>query len=307
MEKRAVKTAPRSGAGRPIAREAAAKGKPKGEARPVTKRGPRPPVPAPTGWPIHVDDDLDRALAALEALDPARIAPMRARAGRPPLRRRAPGFEGLAAIVVSQQVSVASARAIEARLLGRFAPLEPAALAAASDEDLRACGLSAPKMRTLRACAEAILSGRLDLDALAHGDADQAHAALTAVTGIGPWTADIYLLFCLGHPDAFPAGDLALQEAARLAFGLKARPDARRLEALAKVWRPWRAVAARLLWSFYALAKAREGVGVAQQAAPKASPARKGSKPAPAAAKKGATRRPPSARSGRAAKPAKPV
>lgn len=203
---------------------------------------------------------------------------MRARAGRPPLRRRAPGFEGLAAIVVSQQVSVASARAIESRLLARFAPLDAAALAGASDDDLRACGLSAPKMRTLRACADEILCGRLDLDALADSDADQAHAALTAVKGIGPWTADIYLLFCLGHPDAFPAGDLALQEAARLAFGLKKRPDARRLEALAKSWRPWRAVAARLLWSFYAVAKSRDGVGVSE-------PARKMSKPPVRAAK----------------------
>lgn len=207
---------------------------------------------------------------------------MRARAGRPPLRRRAPGFEGLCAIVVSQQVSVASARAIESRLLARFAPLDAAALAAAPEEDLRACGLSAPKMRTLRACAEAILERRLDLDALATGDAEAAHAALTAIRGIGPWTADIYLLFCLGHPDAFPAGDLALQEAARLAFGLKKRPDARRLDALAQAWRPWRAVAARLLWSFYGVAKAREGVGVAA--------AEKGSNAAPPAAKKAAKR-----------------
>ncbi|QLP96993.1 MAG: DNA-3-methyladenine glycosylase 2 family protein [Rhodoblastus sp.] len=211
----------------------------------------------PPGRPIDREEDLDHALAALEALDPVRIAPMRARAGRPPLRRRAPGFEGLCAIVVSQQVSVASARHRgEASRPLRAA--RPAAIAAASDEALRACGLSAPKLRTLRACAEAILSGRLDLDALAQADAERAHAALTAVKGIGPWTADIYLLFCLGHPDAFPAGDLALQEAARLAFGLRTRPDPRRLEALARVWRPWRAVAARLLWSYYAVAKTRE-------------------------------------------------
>lgn len=286
-------------AGGPIAREPAAKGKPK--ARPPAPRARDAPPP---GRPIDREEDLDHALAALEALDPVRIAPMRARAGRPPLRRRAPGFEGLCAIVVSQQVSVASARAIEARLLGRFAPLDPAAIAAASDEALRACGLSAPKLRTLRACAEAILSGRLDLDALAQADAERAHAALTAVKGIGPWTADIYLLFCLGHPDAFPAGDLALQEAARLAFGLRTRPDPRRLEALARVWRPWRAVAARLLWSYYAVAKTREGVGVAGNAPPSApTPPRKGSKPATAPAKKGVTRRAAPDHAGRAAKP----
>ncbi|MEE2474355.1 DNA-3-methyladenine glycosylase 2 family protein, partial [Pseudomonas aeruginosa] len=121
-------------------------------------------------------------------------------------------------------------------------------LAAADDEALRACGLSAPKMRTLRAGAQAIVAGELDLDALAGASAEEAHAALTSIKGVGPWTADIYLLFCLGHPDAFPAGDLALQEAARIAFRMRKRPDARKLEALARKWRPWRAVAARLLW-----------------------------------------------------------
>lgn len=273
---------PRRGASPAIAREPRRKGKPPVQtkrAAPAGVRGVR------AGHPIHAEDDLDRALTALEALDPARIGPIRTLAGRPPLRRRAPGFEGLCAIVVSQQVSVASARAIESRLMTRFAPLDAPAIAASSDEDLRACGLSAPKMRTLRACAQAIGSGALDLESLADADAAQAHAALTAVKGIGPWTADIYLLFCLGHPDAFPAGDLALQEAARLAFGLRKRPDARRLEAMAKRWRPWRAVAARLLWSYYALARRREGVGVAL-------PERKGSKPAATDAKKASRRRP---------------
>lgn len=278
--------APKAGAGQAIAGKSAVEGKRKRVAPSRTERGVSADVPG--GRPIHVEDDLDHALAALERLDPARIAPMRARAGRPPLRRRAPGFEGLCAIVVSQQVSVASARAIESRLFARFDPIDAGAIAAASDEDLRACGLSAPKMRTIRACAEAILDGRLDLDALAAGDAEQAHAALTAIKGIGPWTADIYLLFCLGHSDAFPAGDLALQEAARLAFGLKKRPDQRRLEALAKVWRPWRAVAARLLWSFYAVAKSREGVGVSAQSGDKR--AEKKSKPAAPTAKKTARR-----------------
>jgi DNA-3-methyladenine glycosylase II len=88
--------------------------------------------------------------------------------------------------------------------------------------------------------------------------ADEAHALLTAIHGIGPWTADLYLLSCLGHADAWPAGDLALQEAARLAFGLKARPSAKDMAALAESWRPWRAVAARLLWSYYRAVKRRE-------------------------------------------------
>lgn len=180
----------------------------------------------------------------------------------PPLRKRATGFAGLANIVVSQQLSVASAAAIWTRLTGAITPLDAASFLATSEETLRACGLSAPKIRTLNAIAMAIENGSLDLDRLGDGPADAAHTALVAVKGIGPWTADIYLLFCLGHPDAFPQGDLALQEAARLAFGLDHRPDAKALLALAERWRPWRGIAAKTLWAYYAVAKTREGVAV---------------------------------------------
>lgn len=178
---------------------------------------------------------------------------------RPTLRKRAEGFEGLAWIVVGQQVSTASAEAIWKRVRARFDPLTPAILLAASDEDLRGAGLSSPKIRTLRAAAEAVESGALRLDGLAALPAEAAHGQLTAIKGIGPWTADIYLLFCLGHPDAFPAGDLAVQEAARIACKLEARPDARALASLAERWRPWRGVAAKLLWALYRLEKKREG------------------------------------------------
>ena len=147
--------------------------------------------------------------------------------GPPPLRRREPGFAGLAAIIVSQQVSVASANAIFGRLEARIAPLDAERLAAATEDDLRACGLSSPKIRALRALAEAVADRRARSGGPGALDAEDAHAALVAVKGMGPWTADIFLLFCLGHPDAFPAGDLALQEAAKLALGLKTRPDAR--------------------------------------------------------------------------------
>ena len=99
--------------------------------------------------------------------------------------------------------------------------------------------------------------GELALAALADGAADDAHAALTAIHGIGPWTADIYLLSCLGHADAWPAGDLALQEAAKLAFALPSRPSAKEMLALAESWRPWRAMAARILWSYYRTATAK--------------------------------------------------
>ena len=184
---------------------------------------------------------------------------------RPPLRKREPGFEGLAGIIVSQQLSTASAGAIWARLKGRFPDLSPEAIAEASDEDLRAAGLSAPKTRTLRAIAAAIAEGALPLDCLGSMEADEAHALLTGVKGIGPWTADIYLLFCLGHADAFPAGDLALQEAARLAYALEIRPTDKELVALAERWRPWRGVAAKVLWAYYRIAKAREGAPVSSR------------------------------------------
>ncbi len=155
---------------------------------------------------------------------------------------------------------MASANAIFARLEAALHPLSAETALAAAEEGLRACGLSGPKIRALTAAAEAVAARGLDLAALAHMPAPDAHRALVAVKGIGPWTADIFLLFCLGHPDAFPAGDLALQEAARLALDLKTRPDARKLERIAERWRPYRAIAARMLWAYYRVAKRRAGV-----------------------------------------------
>jgi DNA-3-methyladenine glycosylase II len=214
--------------------------------------------------PAIVDDAaLGAGAEALRSTDPALFDRLLAVGGAPPLRRRAAGFPGLAAIIVSQQVSVASASAIFARLEARIAPLEATRLAAASDDDLRGCGLSTPKIRALRAAAAAVVEGRLRLEDLSMLDAEDAHNALVAVRGIGPWTADIFLLFCLGHPDAFPAGDLALQEAAKLALALDSRPDAARLEQIAEGWRPWRGVAARMLWAFYRAVKARSGMALA--------------------------------------------
>ena len=209
-----------------------------------------------------IDDEaaLAHGAARLGELDPKLIGMLVEIGGPPPLRRREPGFAGLCAIIVSQQVSVASARAIFSRLESRFAPLEAAAVLAADDAALRACGLSMPKMRALRALARAVAEDGLNLAGLGELDAADAHARLIKVSGVGPWTADIFLLFCLGHPDAFPAGDLALQEAARLALALKTRPDAKKLERLAERWRPWRGVAARMLWAYYAVAKRRAGV-----------------------------------------------
>ena len=210
---------------------------------------------------IHTETDLDTALAGLTAADPRMIEIMSV-AGRPPLRRRPDGFAGLASIVVAQQLSTASAKAILGRLTAAFEPLDHAAILRARRDKLARIGLSAPKIRTLKAIAQAIDTGELDLAALVDCPADAAHNKLTAVHGIGPWTADIYLLFCLGHADAWPAGDLALQEAARLAFALKRRPTPKDMGPLAEAWRPWRGAAACLLWSYYRVAKKREGAPV---------------------------------------------
>ena len=211
---------------------------------------------------IHTEADLDAAIAGLIATDPRwRVA--LAAAGRPVLRRRPDGFAGLAAIVVSQQLSTASAKAIWGRLEAALDPISAPAVRRARTARLARAGLSAPKIRTLKAIARAIDQGDLDLAALAALPADEAHRRLTAVHGIGPWTADIYLLFCLGHADAWPAGDLALQEAARLLLGLRARPSSRDMGALAESWRPWRGAAACMLWTYYRAAKQRDGAAVA--------------------------------------------
>jgi DNA-3-methyladenine glycosylase II len=216
---------------------------------------------------IRTERDLNTAIAALLQADP-RFAPLIAGAGRPPLRRRPDGFAGLATTVVSQQLSTASANAIWSRLAAAFDPFEPEAIMRARAPRLARAGLSSPKIRALKAIARAVAHGKLPLTALADLPADEAHAALTAIHGIGPWTADIYLLSCLGHADAWPAGDLALQEAARIAFGLRARPTAKEMAALAEPWRPWRAVAARVLWTYYRSIKGREGAPVAPAPAP---------------------------------------
>src|SRR5690242_15302704 len=220
---------------------------------------------------IRSENDLDAALAALTRVD-SRFGAVLARAGRPSLRRRPDGFAGLASIVVSQQLSTASAGAIWARLAAAFDPFEPHAIMRARPLRLARLGLSAPKIRALKEIARAVASGRLPLPALADIGADEAHAALTAVHGIGPWTADIYLLTCLGHADAWPAGDLALQEAVRLAFGLRQRPNAKEMVALAEIWRPLRAIAARVLWTYYRAIKGREGAPVSALTLPKVLP-----------------------------------
>jgi DNA-3-methyladenine glycosylase II len=211
---------------------------------------------------IHTEADLDAALAGLIKADPRWGAALAA-AGRPTLRRRPDGFAGLAAIVVSQQLSTASAKAIWERLAAALHPISPQTVRRARTAKLARAGLSAPKIRTLKAMARAVNGGDLDLAALGALPAEEAHRQLIAIHGIGPWTADIYLLFCLGHADAWPAGDLALQEAARLLLGLRARPSSRDMGPLAESWRPWRGAAACMLWTYYRAAKQRDGAAIA--------------------------------------------
>jgi DNA-3-methyladenine glycosylase II len=211
--------------------------------------------------PIHLNTqaDLEEAIHALVRQD-RRLKPILETAGMPSLRRREPGFAGLAHIVCGQQLSTASASAIWARLTSAFDPFDHHACRRARADRLGRLGLSAAKIKTLKNLARALAEERLNLDVLAEEDADAAHHALTALHGIGPWTADVYLLFCLGHGDAWPAGDLAVQEAIRIGLGLSTRPNAKQMAPIAEPWRPVRGAAAHLWWSFYRAVKKREGV-----------------------------------------------
>ena len=199
---------------------------------------------------IRTIEDVERGLVHLLELDP-RLGAVAEIAGEVPLRLSTSDFAGLARIVVSQQVSTASAAAIHGRLVKLVDPLEPATLLVAGEAAMREAGLSRPKQRALVNIAEAVLDGRLDLAGLPLLPAEEAMAAMTQVKGIGPWTAEIYLLFCGGHADIFPAGDLALAEAARVAFDLAERPGDKALRDIARRWSPWRGIAARLLWAYY--------------------------------------------------------
>src|SRR6187551_1157467 len=210
---------------------------------------------------IHLNSqtDLEEAIRTLVVQD-KRLQPILELTGMPALRRREPGFAGLAHIVCGQQVSTASAAAIWGRVSAAFDPFDPDSLRKARADRLGRLGLSGAKIKTLKNLAREIAAERLNLDVLANEDADAAHNTLTALHGIGPWTADVYLLFCLGHGDAWPAGDIAIQEAIKVGLGLPTRPTARQMAPLAEPWRPLRGAAAHLWWSYYRVLKKREGV-----------------------------------------------
>ncbi len=199
---------------------------------------------------IKTKKDLDQGLRFLKRKD-KRFSVALKTVSDVPLRTRPEGFASLVSILVHQQVSLASAAAIWQRVEAGIVPFDPRTVLTLADEDLRGMGLSRPKVRYVKALARAIEDGTLDFKRLRRLQEPEARAELTRIVGIGDWTADIYLLSCLGHPDIWPAKDIGLQISAQMLFDLPTRPTADELVDLGEPWRPWRAVAARLLWSYY--------------------------------------------------------
>jgi DNA-3-methyladenine glycosylase II len=196
------------------------------------------------------DESLSRGLRTLADRDPD-LAQILGVLGPPPMWAREPGFPTLVHIILEQQVSLASARAAYDRLLLAASPLTPERFLELDDARLRAIGFSRQKTAYGRHLVRAILDGQLDLGALEAMDDEAVRSALTQIKGIGPWTADIYLLMALRRPDIWPSGDLALVVAVQMVKGLASRPTPDEMEAYGEPWCPWRAVAARLLWHYY--------------------------------------------------------
>ncbi len=199
---------------------------------------------------IDTEDQLRIAAAELVARE-RRFAIVIETHGLPPLRRAAGDLKGLLRIVTDQVISRKSGEAIWLRLETHLDPFQAETIAQVTPAALMALGLSGAKARTFIAVATTVSQGTFDFAKLRDLPDEKARAALTSLKGIGPWTAELYLLSALGRRDAWPAGDLALQVAAQSLFGLTGRPDARAMDRLATSWQPWRAVAARLLWSHY--------------------------------------------------------
>ncbi len=201
--------------------------------------------------PVLDERSFSAAAVELCAADPD-LAAIVERHGLPVFWAREPGFPTLVLLILEQQVSLASARATYDRLaLQLGGVLTPRGVLESSDEELRADGFSRQKNRYVRALAAAVEDGALDLEVVASLEDDEVRGALVALPGIGPWTAEVYLLSALRRPDTWPVGDIALQEAARRARRLDMRPTPSELEAIGEAWRPHRASAARLLWHLY--------------------------------------------------------
>ena len=193
---------------------------------------------------------LSRAARLLAEADHD-LAAILERHGPPPLWARRPGFTSLLRIILEQQVSLASARSTFERIRGRVSPFTAQGLAALGQRGLRSLGVTRQKASYCRGLAREIVTGGFEIGRLSRLDDDTARAALTAIRGVGPWTADIYLLMALRRADVWPAGDLALAAAAREIKHLRRSPSPERLARLAEAWRPYRSVAARMLWQHY--------------------------------------------------------
>lgn len=198
------------------------------------------------------DDTMAEGLAYLSAQD-ADLARILDRIGPPKLRRQPPGFATLLQIILGQQVSRSAAAAMYDKLCAAIGPPQPAAFLTLDDESLRSIGFSRQKSRYGRALSTALIEKRLDLDRLGRSDDDTVRAALTDLPGIGPWSAEIYLLFALCRPDAWPATDLGVILGAQKVKNLADRPSRPEMDAMAERWRPWRGLAAFILWHGYQL------------------------------------------------------
>jgi len=208
---------------------------------------------------LDTEEAIDWHLDRLVELDP-RLVFVRAFAGTPVPRVTQPGFAGIAKIVCGQQLSVASAAAIWNRFAMLPGALDPVTYLELDEASVRGIGFSLGKFRTMRVIAEAMVAGQLDFDHLETLPAEEAVAYLVAHKGIGPWTAEVYLLFCAGHPDVFPAGDLAILKAVQHGLGLDERPTIKQMVAMAKPWAPYRSVAALLFWRYFAVMRDKEGI-----------------------------------------------
>lgn len=215
----------------------------------IATSAPTPRIDTPEGLAWHLD--------ALTELVPA-LAPMRAMAGTVLPRVNPRHFAGMAKVICGQQLSVQSAAAIWSRFEAVPGALTPESYLRLDEESVRAVGFSRGKFLALRAVAEAVVAGELDFAAIEALPAEEAIARLVALKGVGPWTAEVYLLFCGGHPDIFPAGDLALLKAAHHGLGLDARPTIKEMIGLARDWSPHRSVAALMFWRYFAAVKNRE-------------------------------------------------
>ncbi len=200
--------------------------------------------------PRLTETELARGVRTLVRRD-RDLARVVSRFGAPPLWERKPGFATLVQIILEQQISLASGRAAYARLLGLARTMTPTRVAKLTERDMLAAGLTRQKTAYIRGLALSIARGEVDLDRIALLDDDDAHAELVKLKGIGPWSADIYLLMALGRRDVWPRHDLALATAMREVKRLRSVPDPARQLDISEAWRPWRAVSARLLWHHY--------------------------------------------------------